>query len=408
MTHYQVTVDGELLQQLFARDEGLVRLVEHVLNQVCEAQASEQLGAGPYERSAERRGYRNGHRERKLTTRIGTLELKVPQFREGQFSTEMFARYQRSEQALLLAMMEMVVNGVSTRKVERITEELCGTSFSKSTVSELCKQLDPLVQGWNERDLSGMSYPFLLVDALVIKVRKDGRVRPQSLLVAVGVNATGYREVLGIRLGDTETEAGWSDFLAWLKERGLSGVDLVVSDHHAGLVKAIQRHFQGASWQRCQTHFMRNILDAAPKALQDELHMQIRAIFDAPDEATARQLLRQVLDRYEARAPQALERLESGFDDAIAVLALPARYRKRLRTTNGMERLNVEIRRRERVIRIFPNEESAMRLLGALLMEQDEQWSTGWRYFDMTEYHEWRAQRARAETHAQATETVAA
>lgn len=408
MTHYQVTVDGELLQQLFARDEGLVRLVEHVLNQVCEAQASEQLGAGPYERSAERRGYRNGHRERKLTTRIGTLELKVPQFREGQFSTEMFARYQRSEQALLLAMMEMVVNGVSTRKVERITEELCGTSFSKSTVSELCKQLDPLVQGWNDRDLSGMSYPFLLVDALVIKVRKDGRVRPQSLLVAVGVNATGYREVLGIRLGDTETEAGWSDFFAWLKERGLSGVDLVVSDHHAGLVKAIQRHFQGASWQRCQTHFMRNILDAAPKALQDELHMQIRAIFDAPDEATARQLLRQVLDRYEARAPQALERLESGFDDAIAVLALPARYRKRLRTTNGMERLNVEIRRRERVIRIFPNEESAMRLLGALLMEQDEQWSTGWRYFDMTEYHEWRAQRARAETHAQATETVAA
>lgn len=408
MTHYQVTVDGELLQQLFARDEGLVRLVEHVLNQVCEAQASEQLGAGPYERSAERRGYRNGHRERKLTTRIGTLELKVPQFREGQFSTEMFARYQRSEQALLLAMMEMVVNGVSTRKVERITEELCGTSFSKSTVSELCKQLDPLVQGWNDRDLSGMSYPFLLVDALVIKVRKDGRVRPQSLLVAVGVNATGYREVLGIRLGDTETEAGWSDFFAWLKERGLSGVDLVVSDHHAGLVKAIQRHFQGASWQRCQTHFMRNILDAAPKALQDELHMQIRAIFDAPDEATARQLLRQVLDRYEARAPQALERLESGFDDAIAVLALPARYRKRLRTTNGMERLNVEIRRRERVIRIFPNEESAMRLLGALLMEQDEQWSTGWRYFDMTEYHEWRAQRARAETRAETAETVAA
>lgn len=399
MTQYQVTVDRELLQQLFARDEGLVRLVEHVLNQVCEAQASEQLGAGPYERSDERRGYRNGHRERKLTTRIGTLELKVPQFREGHFSTAMFARYQRSEQALLLAMMEMVINGVSTRKVERITEELCGTSFSKSTVSELCKQLDPLVQGWNDRDLSGVSYPFLLVDALVIKVRKDGRVRPQSLLVAVGVNATGYREVLGIRLGDTETEAGWSDFFAGLKGRGLSGVDLVVSDQHAGLVKSIQRHFQGASWQRCQTHFMRNILDAAPKALQDELHAQIRAIFDAPDEATARQLLRQVLDRYEARAPQAIERLESGFDDAIAVSALPARYRKRLRTTNGMERLNVEIRRRERVIRIFPNEESAIRLLGALLMEQDEAWSTGWRYFDMTEYQEWRAER-RAATRA--------
>lgn len=390
MTHYQVTVDAEVVQQVLQRDDGLAQLVSAVLDQILEAQVTEQLQADRYERTERRQGYRNGTRPRRLTTRVGTVELQVPQVRDGQFSTELFARYQRSEQALVLALMEMVVNGVSTRKVQRITEELCGTSFSKSTVSALCQRLDPLVRAWNERDLSQQCYPFLIVDALVIKVREAGRVRAQSMLIVTGINADGYREVLGVQVGHSETEQSWRALFVWLKARGLHGVDLVVSDDHAGLVKAIQTQFQGASWQRCQTHFSRNILAGCPKALQAELAAQLRLVFEAPDLTTARTQRDTILTAYADRAPQAMTTLEHGFDDATAVLALPAPYRKRLRTTNSLERLNQEIRRRERVIRIFPNRESALRLIGAVLMEQDELWSTGHRYFRMEPYWAWR------------------
>ena len=397
MTAYQVTIDSDTLHSLMsgtARESGLAKLLEQVLNQVLEAQVSEQIGATRYERSEERQGYRNGVRPRKLTTRVGPLTLRVPQVREGEFSTELFARYQRSEQALVLALMEMVVSGVSTRKVTQITEELCGASFSKSTVSALCAQLDPLVTAWNERPLSEQAFPFVLVDALVLKVREDERVRALSGLLAIGVNAAGSREILGLQLGDSESEASWSGFLGWLKRRGLSGVDLVVSDAHGGLVNAIQRHFQGATWQRCQTHLTRDVMEATPKAVRDDLHAQLRVLFEAPDLATARALLSQITDTFTERAPKAVAVLEAGFDDATAVLALPDPYRRRLRTTNSVERLNEEIRRRERVIRIFPNRESALRLLGALLLEQHEQWTTGHHYLDMTAYWQSRQEHA--------------
>ena len=391
MTHYQVTVDAQTMQRLFSGDSQLGQLLEAVVNQVLEAQVTEQLHAGPYERSDERRGYRNGYKPRTLTTRVGQLALRVPQVREGQFSTELFARYQRSEQALILTLMEMVVNGVSTRKVARITEELCGTSFAKSTVSDLCAGLDPVVTAWNERDLSAARMPFLLVDGLVLTVRAAGQVRALSALVAVGINEDGYREIVGLQLGDSESERSWMGFFTWLKARGLRNVDLVVSDHHGGLVNAVRIQFQGATWQRCQTHLSANVADATPKALQEEVHGRLRAIFEAPDPATARTLLATFVADFEHRAPAAVATLERGFDDATAVLALPVHYRTRLRTTNGVERLNEEIRRRERVIRIFPTRESALRLLGALLMEQDEAWTTGHRYFDMSAYWQWRA-----------------
>jgi len=391
MTQYQLTLDSDAVQHLFTGDGQLGRLVEAVLNQVLNAQVTEQLQVAPYERSEQRQGYRNGYKPRQLTTRVGTLTLLVPQVRDGQFSTELFARYQRSEQALVLTLMEMVVNGVSTRKVARITEELCGTSFAKSTVSDLCKALDPLVSAWNERNLSAQRFPFVLVDALVVKVREEGRVRAVSALVATGVNEQGYREILGLRVGDSESERTWMDFFTWLKGRGLHDVDLVVSDHHGGLVNAIQVQFQGATWQRCQTHLSANIAEATPKALQAEVHDRLRPIFAAPDEATARTLLASFVSDYQTSAPGAVKTLERGFDDATAVLALPVAYRQRLRTTNGVERLNEEIRRRERVIRIFPNRDAVLRLVGALLMEQDEVWTTGKRYFDMTAYWQWRA-----------------
>lgn len=391
MAQYQITLDSQVLHQLFmtkSKDSGVSALLESVLNQILEAEATEQLRAEPYERTDERQGYRNGSYPHKLTTRVGTLTLRIPRLRNGKFSTEMFARYQRSEQALVLAMMEMVINGVSTRKVTLITEELCGAQFSKSTVSELCKNLDPLVESWNHRPLTER-YPFVVVDAMVTKVREDGRVRMRGLLLAFGVNIKGYRELLGFWVGDSESEASWSEFFADLKRRGLRGVELIVSDQHSGLVKAIRTHYQGVTWQRCQTHFMRNILDSTPKALKEELYPKLRAMLDAPDLQTARLLFSKIFETYQDRAPKAMKTLETGFDDATAVLILPEKYRKRLRTSNAMERLIEEVRRRERVIRIFPNRESLTRLLGALLIEFDEKWASGRRYFDMADFESW-------------------
>jgi len=390
MTQYQLTVDAAEVAGLFTQEGTLARLVENIVQQILEAQVSEHLHAQPYERTEERRGYRNGYKPRALTTRVGTLELRVPQVREGEFSTDLFARFQRSEQAFVLALLEMVINGVSTRKVTQITEELCGTALSKSMVSALCARLDPLVAAWNERPLGETAYPFVLVDALVLKVREDGRVRSRSALIATGIDAQGYRVVLGVQIGDSASERSWSDFFAWLKRRGLRGVDLVTSDDHAGLVQAVRTQCQGASWQRCQAHFTRNIIDATPKALQKEVAAHLRSLFTAADPQAARVLLGTTLDSFGERARAAMLILESGFEDASAVLALPTPYRIRLRTTNAQERLNQELRRRERVIRIFPSRASVLRLLGALLMEMEEQWTTGHRYLAMDPYWQWK------------------
>jgi len=397
MTHYQITVNEELLHQLFVgtdRDAGVARLLETVLNQVLRAQATEQLEAEAYERTEARKGHRNGSYERDLVTRAGSITLRVPRFRDGTFSTELFARYQRSEQALVLSLMEMVVNGVSTRKVSRITEELCGAEFSKSTVSELCKQLDPQVQAWNNRSLSNTAYPFVAIDALYIKVREDGRVRSRGVLVGYGVSEEGRREILGLQVADTESESSWGAYFLWLKERGLHGVELVTSDHHSGLIRAVKQHFQGASWQRCQTHLMKNIRDAAPKPLQAEVVNRVRSIFDAPNMEQARECLIRTLEVCQEKAPKAMEILEQGFEDALAVLVFPEQYRIRLRTTNGMERLNREIRRRENVIQIFPNQASVTRLLGAMLLEENEKWMRKRYYMDMSEYHAWRKRKS--------------
>lgn len=388
MAQVNITVDSELLKGLFTadgKDEAFAALVSTILNQVLSAQASEQVGAQPYERSDERRAYRNGYRERELQTRVGTLLLAVPRLRNGEFSTELFQRYQRSEQALVLAMMEMVVNGVSTRKVTSITEELCGSSFSKSTVSALCLALDPAVQAFRERALE-KRYPFVMVDAIYTKVRENGRIRSKGLMIAIGINEQGYREVLGFCCADSETEAGWTAFFRSLKDRGLTQVDMVVSDSHKGLVQAVRQCFQGATWQRCQTHFSRNMLDVCPKKLQPEMKAALKSLYEADDRDTAVLLRDSMISRFQQDAPKAVNLLEESFEDVMAVLNLPFSLRRRLRTTNGIERLNEEIRRRERVIRIFPNEESLYRLLGALLMETHDAWQSGKVYLDVTAY----------------------
>ena len=401
MASYQVNVDEQLLTSLMTRQEGLGHLVEAVLNQILVAQATELLQAEPHERTPLRQGYRNGQRERTLQTRVGTLTLSVPRLRGGEFSTELFERYQRSEQAFVVALMEMVLQGVSTRKVSAVTEELCGASFSKSTVSALCAtsrqavtdRLDPILEAWRNRPLSGR-YPFLLVDGFGVRVREEGQVRQRSALIAFGVNEGGYREVLGLQVGDSESEASWSELFLHLKERGLSGVDLVVSDQHQGLVNAAGRHFQGAVWQRGQVHFVRNIMDACPEKEREMVLAYVRQILEAPSIVVARERLAEALKVCSERAGRAMACLEAGFEDAVAVLSLPTRYRRRLRTTNAVERVNEELRRRERVIRIFPNRASALRLLSALLMEIDESWSTGKVYLDMTEYGLFQAARA--------------
>jgi len=390
MTEYELKVPGQLLSSLLSNKNGLAELLEAILNPILEAQAVEQLGAERYERNAERKGYRNGYRLRPLYTRVGTLTLRVPQLRNGSFSTEIFARYQRSEQALVLSLMEMVVNGVSTRKVTRITEELCGVSFSKSSVSQLCTALDARVRAFNERPLG--AFPLVLVDAMYLKVRSNDAVVSKAALVISGINTEGQREILGVRIGDSESEAFWRETFNWLKQRGLKGVVLVVSDDHSGLVSAARRCFQGAIWQRCQVHFMRNVLSYTGSRHKREMGTGLKRIFAADSAPEARQRFDELAEQMESKAPKAIQCLENGLEDALAVMALPAKYRRRMKSTNMQERLIQEVRRRERVIRIFPNEVSALRLIGAVRAEIHEEWQ-GRRYFDMTEFNEWQEER---------------
>jgi transposase-like protein len=387
----QFSLSDEIIQQLISDDEeGLAKLKETVFNQLLEEQRTEQLQADPHERTEDRKGRRNGYYERDLTTRVGTIELTVPRIRNGEFSTEIFQRYQRSEKALVLSLLEMVVNGVSTRKVKTITKKLCGESVSKSTVSRLCESLDPVVEDWNQRSLEDHEYPVIMLDGFVTKIRHENRVVSKSLMIGIGFREDGYREILGVQVGHSETYEGWKRFVKGLKDRGLHGVDAVISDDHSGLRKAVTEQFQGTIWQRCQTHFMRNVLDECPKRHRDALHSQLKDALQAPNKEEARRRKEQLMDDFEGKAPKALRILDEGFEDAIAVLCMPKKYQKKFRTTNMIERLNEELRRRERVIRIFPNEHSALRLAGAVLMEIHEDWITGVRCPRMEKYHEWK------------------
>jgi putative transposase len=391
MTDYDIKLNANTLHNLLSDPNAITQMLEPILNQVLQFQASEQLNAEPYERNEDRSAYRNGNRPRTLYTRVGPLTLQVPQFRDGRFNTDIFKRYQRSEQALTLSLMEMYVNGVSTRKVSKITEQLCGASFSSSTVSELCTDLDSRVSAFNERKLD-VNYPFLIVDCLFIKARENDAIESKACMIACGINASGEREILGVRIGDSESEAFWKDTFDWLKGRGLKGVEWVVSDHHQGLMNAAQRCFQGASWQRCQVHLMRNVQSYTPSKYKAQMSKGLKRIFSSDTASEARGRFDELAEQLDGKANKALECLENGLEDALTVMALPEKYRRRLRTSNMVERLNEEVRRRERVVRIFPNTTSAHRLIGAVLAEIHEQWQER-KYFDMAEYHEWNLER---------------
>ncbi len=382
--------DTESTQGILLDDPDFLReIVERVVQEILEAEMTEHVGVAPYERSEERKGHRNGHKPRTLRTRVGTLNLLVPQDREGTFSTRLFSRYQRNEKALVLALMEMYIEGVSTRKVKEITEELCGTSFSKSLVSSLAGSLDAELEAWRERRLEA-TYPYVFVDARYEKVRAGHRVVSQGVLVVSGVREDGFREILAVEVADTESEATYNELFRVLKGRGLSGVELVVSDEHAGLKAAVSRHFQGASWQRCQVHYARNLLGIVGPSRRKELAEGLRGVFAAPTRETALSLAEELAERWRASHPKVAEHLEDHLEECLSCLAFPEPHRKRIRTTNGQERLNQEIKRRTRVVRIFPNRESCLRLVSALAVEQSEEWVTGRRYLDMREFGEHR------------------
>jgi transposase-like protein len=380
-------------QESLLDDPGFLKeIVERVLQELLETQMTEHIGAAPYERSEYRKGQRNGYKPRTLRTRVGTLNLLVPQDREGTFSTRLFARYQRNEKALCLALMEMYVEGVSTRKVKDITEELCGASFSKSTVSSLAAGLDTELEGWRSRRLEAAAYPYLFVDARYEKVRVDKRVVSQGVLIASAVRDDGLREIVGVEVADTESEATYQELFRSLKDRGLTGVELVVSDDHEGLKAAISRHFQGASHQRCQVHYTRNLLGMVSLARRKELASDLRAIFVSPDREQAMDIASSVAQKWREQGNEKVAgHLEERVEECLSCLEFPESHRRRIRTTNGLERLNQEIKRRTRVVRIFPNRESCLRLVSAMSMESSEEWITGRRYLDMEELDELRS-----------------
>lgn len=389
MTQLNFTLERDFFTGLFKKDreEAFGELMENLLNQFLLAESEEVLQAAPYDRSTDRTDYRNGFRDREIVCRIGKLTLRVPRHRNEPFHSCMLDNYQRSEQALITTMIEMVIQGVATRNIEKITEELCGRQFSRSTISALCKTLTKEVQTFKERPLE-KEYPFVLVDAMYIKVREDHRVRSKGLMIALGINSDGRKEILGFEVCDGETEYLWEKFLRHLKNRGLKGVDLITSDSHAGLVAAVKEVFQGVGWQRCQFHFMRNILDAAPKKYQAALGVQLREVLHAESMEEARQKKKALAEEYDDCCEKAMQILDEGFEDAMNVMSLPLKYRMTLRTSNLLERENQEIRRREKVIRIFPNAESAERLLGAVLMDHHDDWKGKSRVFEMKTYYE--------------------
>ena len=364
--------DKEFLKELMAKE------LQDILNTEFES----FIGAGPYDRNKERRGYRNGSNTRFLTTRVGRIELEVCRDREGRFQSELFRRYQRSEQAFMLSMIEMYVHGVSTRKVTRVVQELCGVEVSKSQVSDLARELDKNLGLWRQRGLE-QAYPYLVVDARYEKIRTGAGVVSKAVMIVVGIAACGHREILSIQIGDSENGVDWGLLFQDLKERGLFGVRYVVSDDHSGLVKALDRHFQNVLWQRCQVHFIRNFTGKLGRKESNNYRYKLQDIFAAPDLEEAYSRKERLVEELEGVKPQLASWIDQEIEPCFSVYHLPEAHRRRMKSTNMLERFNQELKCRSRVIRIFPNEESCLRLMGTMCIEQSEEWENGRVYLTM-------------------------
>lgn len=345
-----------------------------------ELELSQHLGAERHERTTERRGYRNGYREREWDTRVGTLELSVPRVRDGGFVPSLLEPRKRAERALLAVVQEAYVHGLSTRRVDDLVKALGLDGISKSQVSRICQELDAELRRFRTRRLDGR-YPYVWLDATYVKVRQDGRVVSVALVIAIGVTQTGEREVLGFDVGPSEDGAFWQRFLRELVGRGLAGAQLVTSDAHEGLKGAIASVLQGASWQRCRVHFVRNALALVPKGMQEMVAASIRTVFAQPDAASAHEQWRRLADGFRPRFPKLAELLDGAEDEVLAYLAFPPEHWRQLWSTNPLERLNKELKRRTNVVGIFPNDAAVLRLVGAILLEQHDEWQVGRRYF---------------------------
>lgn len=370
MAQLNITLNQEEILQLLSNnhDDAFRKLLTESLNGILQAESTAQLGAEPYERTEERTDSRNGVRERKLNTRIGTITLSVPRHRDVPFHTLVFDNYSRSEAALVTTMAEMVVNGVSSRKVTKVMETLCGTSYSKSTVSEACKTLDQAVETFKKRPLDSC-YKFLYVDATYFKVRGEHRIGAKAMMVALAITEDGTREIIGFDIYNNESKDTWKIFLESLKERGLNDPKMITSDAHEGIIYAISKIFPNTPWQRCQTHFSRNVLSYAPSKYQKAIHADLLEMYHSSTIEEARKKRDNIIDEYTEVAPKSMECLDNGFDDVMTVMALPIGFRKVLRTSNHLERLNKELKRRSHVIGVFPNEDSLNRIIGSVLIE---------------------------------------
>lgn len=390
MTHHPIdtTPIAHVLEHLTSTGfSGMAHAIEILLNEAMKLERSEYLQAGPYERSEERQGYANGFKEKRVKTRVGEVELEIPKTRgmsEGAspFYPQALERGLRSERALTLAVAEMYVRGVSTRKVTKIVSEMCGLDVTSTQVSRAAALLDDELEAWRNRALEEHAY--LVLDARYEKVRHGGEVRSVAVLCAIGVNAAGRRSVIGVSTSLSEAEVHWREFLTGLLARGLTGVQLVTSDDHAGLKAALNAVLPGVLWQRCQCHLQRNAASYVPrKDLKAPVASSIRAIFNAPDRHEADRLLKKAVESYAEMAPKLAEWMEHNIPEGLTVFALGERHRRRLRTSNVIERLNRELKRRTRVATLFPNEASLLRLVSAVLVEVSDEWETGRIYLRM-------------------------
>jgi putative transposase len=380
---------------LSADGEYLRSLVQAVVQATLEAEMTEALQAEKGERTGERLGYRSGHYERRLITRVGTLELRVPQDRAGRFSTELFERYQRSEKALVAALAEMYVQGVSTRKVKAITEELCGHGFSASSVSAVVRKLDSELKAFCARRLEE-AFPYLILDARYERVREGGVMVSQAVLLAIGIDWEGRRQVIGVELANRESRSSWKEFLSRLKERGLHGVEFVVSDDHEGLKRAIREALPAAVWQRCYVHFLRNALDYLPRKADDDCLQELRWMYDRRELGEVRRDLAAWLTKWGGKYPKLTAWVEENIEETLTYYRLPLAHHKHLKSTNMLERLNQELKRRTHVVRIFPHAESCLRLIRALAVEIHEGWLEATRYRNMEHLREHKKQALRA------------
>jgi len=376
---------GQLVAGLFRNRDGLKDFLQSVLPSAMQEEVGQHLQAASHERSEQRRGYRNGTKPRTLKTRVGELELDVPQVRDCEpYHPSMFAKWQRSERAMLVACGEMYFQGVSTRKVREVLQQMCGGEISAATVSRVAAELDEKLAGFRERRLDATEYPYLQIDARYEKVRVEGRVVSQAVLVAAGFTADGQREILDWRVGDSESEATWGELFRGLKDRGLRGLKLVVSDAHSGIRAAMQRHFQGVAWQRCRVHFKREIAAKVSYKAVKEVLQELATVFAAWERTECLRRAQEMADKLERRYPQVAAMLRDGLEDCLTVLDFPPTHRRRLASTNMMERMMRRLKARTKVVGVFPNRASCGRLIGAMLLELHEEWAVEDKpYFNM-------------------------